>query len=462
MNMAEVKANPLAIRDFSKVILTLENVLIPDDKLSPTPSMQDGLDLDTETDLRILGCELIQSAGILLKLPQVAMATGQVLYQRFYYSKSLVKHNFEVVAMGCINLASKIEECPRRLRDVINVVHHIKQVRSQKTIHPLILDQNYITTKNQVIKAERRILKELGFCVHVQHPHKVIVMYLQVLEAEKNQRLVQCAWNYMNDSFRTDVFVRFQPETIACACIYLAARQLQIPLPNSPSWFAIFNVDEQNIQEICLTILKLYARPRPNYEKLEAKVNELKKAQMEAKNKAKGLSSDYGTPRDSSRPSSPKNVSPNPALLHALKRIKEEDKHSENGRNNVKTSRSRSRGRSSSSRSNSKSPKRSRRHSRSRSPPSKKHKKDKYISSYDRDRYVSSKDHKHSHKRKKHSRSRSVSLSPSRSPDRYKSSSRKKYYKDKDHYYSPERHSTKRRRNGHSSPGRERYDKYRR
>lgn len=58
-------------RDFSKVILTLENVLIPDEKLSPTPSMQDGLDLDTETDLRILGCELIQTAGILLKLPQV-------------------------------------------------------------------------------------------------------------------------------------------------------------------------------------------------------------------------------------------------------------------------------------------------------------------------------------------------------------------------------------------------------
>lgn len=34
--------------------------------------------------------------------------------------------------------------------------------------------------------------------------------------------------NYMNDSFRTEVFVRFQPETIACACIYLAARQLQV------------------------------------------------------------------------------------------------------------------------------------------------------------------------------------------------------------------------------------------
>jgi len=27
--------------------------------------------------------------------------------------------------------------------------------------------------KNEMIKAERRILKELGFCVHLQHPHKV-------------------------------------------------------------------------------------------------------------------------------------------------------------------------------------------------------------------------------------------------------------------------------------------------
>lgn len=32
----------------------------------------------------------------------------------------------------------------------------------------------------------------------------------------------------MNDSLRTNVFVRFQVETIACACIFLAARALQV------------------------------------------------------------------------------------------------------------------------------------------------------------------------------------------------------------------------------------------
>lgn len=32
----------------------------------------------------------------------------------------------------------------------------------------------------------------------------------------------------MNDSLRTNAFVRFSPETIACACIFLAARQLKV------------------------------------------------------------------------------------------------------------------------------------------------------------------------------------------------------------------------------------------
>ncbi|XP_078267104.1 cyclin-L1a [Rhinoraja longicauda] len=282
-------------RLYSAVFLTIDNSLIPADKLSPTPSMQDGLALEAESDLRILGCEQIQAAGILLRLPQVAMATAQVLFQRFFFSKSFVKHSFEIVAMACINLASKIEEAPRRVRDVINVFHHLRQLRGKRSPTPLILDQNYINTKNQVIKAERRILKELGFCVHVKHPHKIIFMYLQVLECERNQTLVQTAWNYMNDSLRTSAFVRFKPETIACACIYLAARALQIVLPNRPHWFVVFGATEEEIQDICITTLKLYTQKKPNYEHVEKEVEKRKVALQEAKLKAKGLNPD-GTP----------------------------------------------------------------------------------------------------------------------------------------------------------------------
>lgn len=44
-----------------------------------------------------------------------------------------------------------------------------------RPITPVILDQNYVQLKNQIISAERRILKELGFCVHIKHPHKVFI-----------------------------------------------------------------------------------------------------------------------------------------------------------------------------------------------------------------------------------------------------------------------------------------------
>ncbi|KAJ8260230.1 hypothetical protein GJAV_G00178580 [Gymnothorax javanicus] len=259
---------------YSGVALTLDNCLLSPERLKQSPSAEQGLPLDTEEQLRTQGCELIQAAGILLRLPQVAMATGQILFQRFFYCKSFIRHCVETVAMACVHLASKIEEEPRRVRDVLNVFHHLKHNKGGRTVPPFPLDANYISMKSQVIKAERRVLKELGFCVHVKHPHKIIVMYLQVLECEKNTKLVQMAWNYMNDSLRTDVFLRFSAETVACACIYLSARFLQIPLPDQPPWFWLFGASEADLREICWRILRQYTLPHVPLSELQRRVSE--------------------------------------------------------------------------------------------------------------------------------------------------------------------------------------------
>jgi hypothetical protein len=58
---------------YEKIVLTLSNVLLPPEKLypNPTPSTSEGLPYDIEYDLRLIGCELIQTACLLLKLPQV-------------------------------------------------------------------------------------------------------------------------------------------------------------------------------------------------------------------------------------------------------------------------------------------------------------------------------------------------------------------------------------------------------
>lgn len=151
----------------------------------------------------------------------------------------------------------------------------------------MILDTNYVNLKNQVIKAERRVLKELGFCVHVKHPHKLIVVYLKYLgfDEDENREVLQMAWNFMNDSFRTDVFVRYQPETIACACIALSARKLNINMSTMPPWYVMFKVHEEDLLDACYRIMELYHRPKPNFEKLEAAVEELKKDYQDQRKK---------------------------------------------------------------------------------------------------------------------------------------------------------------------------------
>ncbi|EUB62765.1 Cyclin-L2 [Echinococcus granulosus] len=263
---------------YAGVHLSIDNYVIPPEKLFPTPSNLDGLDAETEFDLRYIGCELIQDAGTLLRLPQVAMATAQVLYQRYFYSKSFVRYVYEHYAMACIFLAAKIEECPRRIREVINVFHHMKQAREARQFTPVLFDQAYVNLKRHIIKAERRVLKELGFCVHGKHPHKLIIMYLRSLSFENNKELVQTSWNCMNDVLRTDVFVRHTPEAVACACIFLAARRLGIPLPRHPPWWEMFNVDDESVHEIALCLQRLYAREKPSISALESRLAESERA----------------------------------------------------------------------------------------------------------------------------------------------------------------------------------------
>ncbi|XP_059944765.1 cyclin-L2 isoform X1 [Mesoplodon densirostris] len=461
-------------RLYSGVLITLENCLLPDDKLRFTPSMSSGLDTDTETDLRVVGCELIQAAGILLRLPQVAMATGQVLFQRFFYTKSFVKHSMEHVSMACVHLASKIEEAPRRIRDVINVFHRLRHLREKKKPVPLLLDQDYVNLKNQIIKAERRVLKELGFCVHVKHPHKIIVMYLQVLECERNRHLVQTSWNYMNDSLRTDVFVRFQPESIACACIYLAARTLEIPLPNRPHWFLLFGATEEEIQEICLKILQLYTRKKVDLTHLEGEVEKRRYALDEAKAQAKGLlpggtqvldsaSRFSPAPKPAESPKEGQGDKPSPLSVKNARRKVEGVKRAKadspvNGLPRVRGARSRSGSHEQSysrSPSPSASPKRSgllhrksdsgstsggsksqsRSRSRSDSPPRQAHRGAPYKGSKVRS-YRRSKDCKYSAQKPHKSRSRSSSRSRSRSRERADNSGK---YKKKSHYCRDQR-----------------------
>ncbi|GJP57824.1 hypothetical protein CLOP_g17413 [Closterium sp. NIES-67] len=153
------------------------------------------------------------------------MATGQVLLHRFYCKKSLTRFNVKGVAASCVWLASKLEENPRRIRDVLNVFHRINLRRDSLPLPPLEqFSKNYEDLRTELIRTERHILKEMGFICHVEHPHKFIFNYLRQLDV-LDDAVKHEAWNLANDSLRTVLCVRFKSEVVACGVIYAATRE---------------------------------------------------------------------------------------------------------------------------------------------------------------------------------------------------------------------------------------------
>ncbi|MCL7047578.1 hypothetical protein MKW94_028882 [Papaver nudicaule] len=243
---------------------TINTFYLTDEQLKNTPSRKDGVDESMETTLRVYGFDLIQEGGILLQLPQEVMATGQVLFHRFYCKKSFARFNVKRVAASCVWLASKLEESPRRAEQVLIVFHRMECRRENLPIeHLYIFSKKYPELEMDLVSTERHLLKEMGFICHVEHPHKFISNYLATLRTPNELR--QEAWNLANDSLRTTLCVRFKSEVIACGVVYAAARRFQVPLPENPPWWEAFDVEKSGIDEVCRVLAHLYSMPKAQY-----------------------------------------------------------------------------------------------------------------------------------------------------------------------------------------------------
>lgn len=192
------------------------------------------------------------------------MCTAQNLLQRFFYRKSLTKFDAFSVAMACMLLAMKIEEDPRQPRAVVLVFHRMFERRMGVEPSAVIPSTSLRVLRDEMLRVELHVLKELGFGFYniMDHPHKFILYYLRVLELDIEGDVSQRAWNYVNDSLRTDLSLRFRSEVIACAAIYMASRSLEIKLPDNPPWWVLFNADMNDMGAICNAILALYHRPK--------------------------------------------------------------------------------------------------------------------------------------------------------------------------------------------------------
>ncbi|XP_059613099.1 cyclin-K [Phlebotomus argentipes] len=229
--------------------------------LKSTPSVKDGIDFETERRYRKEGARFIMECGTAMGLGHNTMATGIVYFHRFYMFHSFRTFPRYVTASCCLLLAGKVEETPKKCKDII------------KTAKTLLSDQKFLSfgddPKEEVMTLERILLQTIKFDLQVDHPYGFLVKYAKCFKGDstKLQKMVQMAWNFVNDSLSTTVCLQWEPEIIAVALIHLASKLSKFTVtdwtgkqPNHLRWWDMFvaDVTMEILEDICHQVLDLY------------------------------------------------------------------------------------------------------------------------------------------------------------------------------------------------------------
>ncbi|CAD5121936.1 unnamed protein product [Dimorphilus gyrociliatus] len=229
-----------------------------------TPSRLNGIDSETETRYRREGARFILDTGNALGLPYDTCATATVYFHRFYMLRSFRQFDRHVMGATCILLAGKVEETPKKCKDVI---HKAKKVLAS-TQYECLLGED---SREELMTLEQILLQTLKFDLSVKHPYSFLIKFAKLLKADKAkiEKMVQMCWTFINDSLCTTLSVQWEPEVIAVSLMYLACRLSKFTItdwaeksssgPKSKWWSALVpDMTMPLMEEICHQVLDLY------------------------------------------------------------------------------------------------------------------------------------------------------------------------------------------------------------
>jgi hypothetical protein len=194
--------------------------------------------------------------------------TAIVYLHRFYQFHSFKTFPRFVTACACLFLAGKVEETPKKCKDIIK--------KASTLLSPPKMASFGEDPKEEVITMERILLKTIKFDLQVDHPYRFLIEYAKSLKSTGSipkEQVVQKAWNFINDSLETTLCLQWEPEIIAVAMMYLATKISKYDvvdwkgrLPEHQKWWDVFvrDMTKNILDEICHQVLDLYQKNK-NY-----------------------------------------------------------------------------------------------------------------------------------------------------------------------------------------------------
>jgi len=207
------------------------------EELANTPSVQDGMKLAEERDLRAKGLNFIVQVGILLKLPQLTLSTAAIFFQRFLMRASLKAprdgipklHHYQSAAVALF-LATKVEESCRKMKEIVLACCRVAQKNPN-----LVIDEqskDFWKWRDCILHNEDVMLEVLCFDLTVESPHRQLFDMLKWYGQHNDKKLRNAAWAFVTDSANTQLCLLCSSRTIAAAAFYNACRYSDAQIPD--------------------------------------------------------------------------------------------------------------------------------------------------------------------------------------------------------------------------------------
>ena len=107
-----------------------------------------------------------------LARPQLTIATAIVFYHRFYSRKSYDGYDRFRIATTCLFLAGKVEETPKKIKDVVIETYKAQHGAAGKASGPDPESKEFWSLKEEILVCERILLQTLDFDLTVEHAYR--------------------------------------------------------------------------------------------------------------------------------------------------------------------------------------------------------------------------------------------------------------------------------------------------
>eukprot|EP00656_Telonema_subtile_P048836 TRINITY_DN5927_c0_g1_i2.p1 TRINITY_DN5927_c0_g1~~TRINITY_DN5927_c0_g1_i2.p1 ORF type:complete len:222 (-),score=60.18 TRINITY_DN5927_c0_g1_i2:20-685(-) len=179
---------------------------------------------------------------------------------RFYaaYNRPDSALDPDMVVAAVLYLAGKAEECTRKIRDVINVVHYGRHKQG------LAVDEEFWSIRREVLAIEQGVCRALNFDYDVELPYCIVLAFAHSTQATPEFSQLCCT--FLNDSVLLPSYVEHEPTAHAAAAIHTAGAvlgQQQLPGHNQCihsttqlAWWQAFGVSRPELETISCAVLK--------------------------------------------------------------------------------------------------------------------------------------------------------------------------------------------------------------